>query len=817
MIGTSKCTVWPWIISAWLILSIGGTHAGAAVAGRKGMNELKIVTSGRSKAVIVVSAEAGKLERLAADDLARYIERMSGAKLPVLSAEAEVRQAMQETQKPVLVVGAAALEAKPKLQSALNAVAKKNPVLRADAMVLQRDKNRVYMVGLTDDGHYHAVAELLDRWGCRWYIPTEIGACIPEEKNLSIGDVDFVYASPFEMRSYWLSWNASGHGKFPLRNRATVGYPQVPTGHNLAHFTKDLAPEGESTMSIPIAEDATADHIVKQLEPIFAKGGHASLGIEDGVYTSTSQLDVDLQAGLFDKYMMNQFTTDMFMTLYNKVCERLLEKYPDSKSKFGFLAYTNLTIPPQQVMPVASPMICSLAAIDIDPTHPMDSELSPPRREYRRMMERWATVMEGRLWIYDYDQGMLIWRDFPNPSHMAFRHDVKYYAQADIMGIGTESRGAIATTFLNLYLRCQLMWNPDFDVDAALKEFYPKFYGPAAGPMRKYWTAIYKAWENTIVTEHEFFVAPAIYPPALIKKLSRYMDQATEALQPLSRMRKARSRNEELYLERLKFTRLMHTVMENYMGMVEAATTRCDYAKANKLGRIALDARLEMAQMNDTFCVRVATAAPEPNYGGSPAWFPGEVKMYEDIDKLCNGEEGTLLMKLPLVWPFRRDPHDTGLASGWGWRQDIGDLSYWKKHKDEYTVLNRKDYPTTEWEKVRTDLYLQAQGIQHPDRQAFTGYGWYRNTIKLTKHQAAQKVHLYFPGIFAESWIYVNGRLLEHRPQRTMWWHNDYTFSWDVDLTGKLHQGDNLILVRNHCEHHVSGMFRRPFLYLANE
>jgi hypothetical protein len=63
---------------------------------------------------------------------------------------------------------------------------------------------------------------------------------------------------------------------------------------------------------------------------------------------------------------------------------------------------------------------------------------------------------------------MLVWRDLPNPSHQAFAFAVKHYARAGILGIGTESRGATATTFLNLFLRGQLMWNPDADVPALL-------------------------------------------------------------------------------------------------------------------------------------------------------------------------------------------------------------------------------------------------------------------------------------------------------------------------------------------------------------
>jgi len=178
-----------------------------------------------------------------------------------------------------------------------------------------------------------------------------------------------------------------------------------------------------------------------------------------------------------------------------------------------------MTIPPQRRSVTEERLVAVLAPIDIDPNHGMDAPRSPPRQENREIMHRWADVMNGRVVVYDYDQGMLVWRDLPNPTHQAFRHDVKHYRKAGILGFSTESSGAYATVFLNLYMRGQLKWNPDADVDALLAEFYPKFYGPAAEPMRRYWSAIYKAWEDAIVTEHEFYAIPAIYTQPLVATL----------------------------------------------------------------------------------------------------------------------------------------------------------------------------------------------------------------------------------------------------------------------------------------------------------
>jgi len=788
--------------------------ASAETAGDPGRNDLVIAQGGKSDAVVVVApGDAKRFEAMAAADLVKYIELMSGAKPAVATNAEAITAALAEKSRPVLIIGTEALKAQPDLAKALEKVAKKTPILRADAIVVRRDDNRVYFAGLTDDGHYHAVAELLHRWGCRWYVPTDFGECIPEQKELKIGKLDYAYASPFEMRNYWGAWNGSYEGKleFTLRNRMAEGVPAVGGGHNLGAYTAELIPTNKTIMNIPIAEDKTAAHVAAKLDGVFSSNGVISLAMEDGTYDSDSPVDLQLRAKLQDKYFMTSMMTDVFMTFYNKVCDILIKKYPNSKARIGFLAYSNMTVPPQKVRKAAKPLFCSFAPIDIDPNHGMDDPRSPSRQEYREMLYRWADVMEGRVWIYDYDQGMLVWRDIPNPSHQAFRKDVQHYRKAGILGVSTETRMAFATIFLNVFFRGQLMWNPDFDVDQALTEFYPKFYGPAAEPMQRYWGAIYKAWEDTIITEHEFFTAPAIYTPELIAGLRKNLEAGEKAVASLKDKTDA-SRNEKLYVERIRFTRLSYEVLANYMDMVFKSASDCDYKAATEAGKKALAARKELAQMNPTFCTRVVGPAAEPEYGGSPAWFPGEPKYFEELAALTDGTQGTLVQALPLEWSFRRDPNDTGMASGWAYKPV--DLAFWNANEGRFSEFERKDYPVTQWEVVRADLYPQAQGILHPDGQSFVGYSWYRTGFKLNKADAAKAIHVRFPGLFAEAWLYVNGQLVSHREQGPLWWMNDYSFGWDVDLTGALQSGENTITIRNRNVHHVSGMFRRPFLYV---
>ncbi len=761
--------------------------------------DLVIADAGATTTTVVVSAHAGPWEKRAAEDLVRCIALMTGAKPALADAAGGAG--------PTILVGAAALEAEPSLRQALARVAKPAPLLRADAIVQRRVGERVYLAGSNDESHYFAVTRLLQSWGCRWYLPSALGECIPETPRLTIGDLDLAYAPPFEIRHYWLSWNADGTGADDFRRRNFMTETSMAgMGHALGQYTTTLIPAGKTPFDVPLADEATAQEVARRIEPEYAKGVPGiSLAIEDGNYRGESPRDHELAAGLDDKFALQPSRTDAMMALYNNVARLLRARHPDSPTRIGGMAYANVTIPPQQVTAVEPNLVMWLAPIDIDPNHGMDDPESPPAGEYKAMLYRWARLTAGRLAIYDYDQGQLVWRDLPDPSHAVFAADVKHYRTAGILGIGTESRGATATTFLNLYFRGQLMWDPDADVAALLAAFYPAFYGPAAAPMADYWGAIYAAWQGTLVTEHECFAAPAIYTPELVAALRAHLARADAALAPL-RAVAAPTRNQKLYLERLRSTALGFAVIEGYVEMTAAASARCEYAAAVAAGERALAAREKLTALEPT-----ATTYKAIGESG-PAWWPGEVQYLRELAQRCDGTTGTFISALPLAWAFRRDPHDTGLARGW--YAEAADLTLWNARGTALDAAARKDWPDA-WELVRSDLYLQAQGIRHPDRQSYTGHYWYQTTITLGADQVAGDVHLMFPGLFNECWLYLDDRLVAHRPFPEPWWRNDYTFAWDVDLKDAVKPGPHRVTLRGLCPLHFGGMFRRPFLYRA--
>jgi hypothetical protein len=189
----------------------------------------------------------------------------------------------------------------------------------------------------------------------------------------------------------------------------------------------------------------------------------------------------------------------------------------------------------------------------------------------------------------------------------------------------------------------------------------------------------------------------------------------------------------------------------------------------------------------------------------SPAWLAGEVRQYAELKALMDGSKGTLVARMPLTWAFKAEKP---LPAAWRYDGPEGAVPL---GNDRYAV----DEPSLAngWRIVRTDLYLQAQDVLAPDGQSHLGHYWYRSALEITQSGAGGQLHLMFPGLFNEAWLYVNGALVAHRNYKEPWWRTDYRFTWDVDISRYVRRGSNQIAVRGFNPHHFAGMFRRPFVY----
>ena len=293
---------------AWLLAAFAArADAGEGIAGKAGPGELTVAVSGKTAATVAVSPSAGEWERRAADDLVRYIRSMSGAAPRLANTDASVGEALKGG-GPVLVVGRAALEAEPSLRTALSRVAKPDPVLRADAIVLKRRGDRVYLAGNERRlpllrGRRAAPALGLPLVHAR---PSSASA-FPATRRSAVGDLDYAYAPPFEVRRYWLRWNGDSD------RQARVHAPQLLQRRRGAqrpcpgHVHQGADPPGQDDVQRPDLRgpDGRARRQAGRSRRSRA-GKDVCSGMEDGVYESDSPQDKELIALQYDKYFLAQ-------------------------------------------------------------------------------------------------------------------------------------------------------------------------------------------------------------------------------------------------------------------------------------------------------------------------------------------------------------------------------------------------------------------------------------------------------------------------------------------------------------------------------
>lgn len=118
---------------------------------------------------IVVAENASKVEVFAANELGRYLRKMTGTDTPVVHFAAQ--------SKANIIVGDTGWEL---LRD--GRVVKSR--LKHDGFVIHHDGNRLLVIGNNPRGTLNGVYTLLHEWGCRWFFPREAEEIVPRLTEL---------------------------------------------------------------------------------------------------------------------------------------------------------------------------------------------------------------------------------------------------------------------------------------------------------------------------------------------------------------------------------------------------------------------------------------------------------------------------------------------------------------------------------------------------------------------------------------------------------------------------------------------------------
>ncbi|MFQ6097545.1 MAG: DUF4838 domain-containing protein, partial [Armatimonadota bacterium] len=464
-----------------------------------------IAADGRPQAQIVTPAEPTYLEQFAAAELQGYLAKMSGARLPI------VKEGQPADLPYSFFVGATR-------RATQTGVRPNERRMGRDGFRLRSIPAGLIILGRNDLGTVFGVYELLERYfDVRWFMPGEIGECVPRRDTLRIGRINLVFKPSFRVR--WV-----GTGEWPLRQRMNayvkagdrnVGvrwkwhfhtfrilippekyYGEHPEyfalvngqrkvteskthGNQLCTSNPDVIKEVAKNLIAVLDEDPDIEIIT--LSP---NDGGGFCECED--CRALDEPDRDW----FAKYSRR-------LAIFNNEVARIVKhKHPDVLIKVG--AYAMYARPPldEDYRPEDN-LFFQLCHLYFCHNHPLGSDeckagvtYQPkpqfqPNQEFCKILDRWLEL-SPHLFVYEYYAiGGMQRAKLPWPLLHTIRSDIPYYRDRGVEGFYTQ---LTETTWhrlgLNYYLAAKLCWNADLDVDALLDDYFEKFYGPAVGPMK---------------------------------------------------------------------------------------------------------------------------------------------------------------------------------------------------------------------------------------------------------------------------------------------------------------------------------------------
>jgi hypothetical protein len=475
----------------------------------------ELVKDGASVYTIYYDRDAPSSVRDAAREIQKYIRISTGAELPLSNTPKEPMISAGDTKE----ARAAGIDPD-KLPADGFRIETKGANIFISGKDVPEDKRSV-LSGM-GEGTYYGAMEFIERFiGVRWLMPAEGGEDVPSRKTLTIPDISLTDAPDLTQRiasRQWIGdrkindrWLRLMRVSSPFGADLTLDYNHAWDCYNMPEKLKGhpefMAMTGGRR--IPIGE----------LRP---ENGKSKRTVDSWKFCASNPALVELFTGALLEEMVkkpekkmwsicpndgggwcecencraldedcawpgargDKSVTPRVVAFYNEVAKRVRAKYPD-KMLGGFI-YAFYTYPPAKPVRMEPNLFLVLGARPYYGYSLYHPELAA---ELPRLIGAWAPVIPGGMGWLDYSTWVGLNKCFAGAPYppgteilkMVFsalkKNNVKmaHWDTAAVEGYGA----------LYSYLACKLMWRADADVDALMKEWLDRAYGPGGEPMRR--------------------------------------------------------------------------------------------------------------------------------------------------------------------------------------------------------------------------------------------------------------------------------------------------------------------------------------------
>ena len=437
------------------------------------------------------------LMRESVHDLAHYLGRMGNTEIEIVDALAD-----RDARTPIYIGSAA--------EDVFGSVGISKAGLYGFRVVADARRG-IGLYGESEVGTSYAIYELLDRLGCRWFMPTELGEVVPELRTLEVAEMDKKLAPVTEVRNMW-----QGDADFKRRNRmgryGNTVWLAYGDGSLMRYFNRDVLEahpdwclhgadgtrhSGMVRLTHPEVAAHVSDQILAQLEsayePMRAAGlrpGYSLTPPDGQVGTEDPfEREYDPDPRVWEPAAGRWSVTDRCIVLITRIAEQVRAKYPDVA--FGDQAYVNKSYPPGR-HPVPPDYRVVICPIDFNRHPPLDWPDHTNEYWLRDLVRGWNDVGAdiGAYW-YGINLAEI---SAPCPFITKWGTDVAFLLENNLTEWMPETMNGWDSMLPGYWLALRMTFHAQETPEEILDDLWTRFYGAAAEPMGRYWTGIDRAY-----------------------------------------------------------------------------------------------------------------------------------------------------------------------------------------------------------------------------------------------------------------------------------------------------------------------------------
>lgn len=503
--------------------------------------QLMLAQEGKSDYVIVLPAEPAVTQQTAANELQTHLKQVTGVELPIISeADLTGDKAADFQGRPQIVIGPSA-----RMKALLPDVDVTK--LGSDAIILKTIGKDLVLAGQLPRGPLYAAYTFLeDSIGIRWWSPTE--SLIPNYPTLIITAPDLTYNPPFFYRET-LYHAACNDGVYATRLRLNGGlnYPSNEYGGHyqwaaFVHTFYPFLPPEKYFKDHPEWYSQNAEgkrfHEYGQLcltndemRAEFTK--NVLQGLRDNPNAKLISISQNDWHGRCECEKCKAIEEEegspsgLMLRFVNQVAEAVEKEFPDVK--VSTLAYQYTRKPPKFARPRDN-VVIRLCSIECCFAHPLATD--EHNQDFREDIEGWKKITP-RLFVWDYVTNFVN-VILPHPNLNVLAPNIRFFRDNNVVGLFEQGDGYCRSgDFVRLrqWLIGHLLWNPDLDEQALIREFVEGYYGPAAPHILAYLKVINDAGHDSEIHLGCFRYTTADWLPLeQLNEATRLMNQAQAAV-----------------------------------------------------------------------------------------------------------------------------------------------------------------------------------------------------------------------------------------------------------------------------------------------